>query len=340
MAAYHVFIEGAVDGSASGIEQLAAAIAARYGLPVAEVKKRLASGRFRVKGNCDRPTADTYVRDLTELGARCSIDEATPQNRANTPLPFPAQPSSPRPSGPMQSGLSAAFSGDMPAANLGALADGGMMKLSSVDGVDDRVAPSAAAFAPPGGSPPAQAAAAKPSAEPVDMFAPPDAADEAAFKVELAPDEAIRAAKKRASVPPVEAPIAETPAAPVARISRPSIQPPTAALAGRGLADPKTRLAVGVVVAIVLGFVPAHMIASAREHSAYGEIDAKVAKQQAEADTPDTYDVLDGFRDGQLARKYDERRNIAILALLIWGVVGGGVAYVWFRRVPWDKLAS
>ena len=76
MAAYHVFVEGAVDSSPPGIDRLAAAIAEHYGLPVAELRVRLAKGRFRVKGNCDRETADAYVRELTTLGARCAIEDA------------------------------------------------------------------------------------------------------------------------------------------------------------------------------------------------------------------------------------------------------------------------
>ena len=359
MAAYHVFVDGAADRSAAGIERLATAIAGHYGLPIADLRTRLASGRFRVKGNCDRATADSYVRDLTALGARCSVDEATPQNRASTPLPFPAQPPArpSQPPAPLQSGLAAAFSGEMPTASLGALDDGSLLKLSSVDGADDPAPEAVSAFAPPAVATPkpagpakpaaakpaaAKPAAAKPAAasEPVDMFAPPDAEAEAAFRVELADDEVERAAKKRASVPRVEVPVPASAPAPVpaARSSQPSIQAP-AAPTGSGLADPKVRFALGVLIAIVLGFIPAHLLASVREHSAFAEIDQKIEKQQREADTPDTYDALDAFRAGQLARKRDERRNIAMLALLVWGIAGAGVAYVWFRRIPWDRAS-
>ncbi len=101
------------------------------------------------------------------------------------------------------------------------------------------------------------------------------------------------------------------------------------------MADPKTRFAIGVLIAIVVGFVPAHLLASVREKSAYSEIDRAVEQTQREADTQDTYDALDGFRQRQLARKYDARRSAAILAFLVWGVIGGGIGYVWFRRIRW-----
>ena len=55
--------------------------------------------------------------------------------------------------------------------------------------------------------------------------------------------------------------------------------------------------------------------------------------------TPDAYATLDATRASFLERKRDERRNIAVIALAIWALVGGGIAYGWFRRVPWDDLA-
>ncbi|MEO6777650.1 MAG: hypothetical protein ABI467_32285 [Kofleriaceae bacterium] len=395
MALYHVFVDGAADGSPAGEDQLAEAIAAHYGLPVADLQARIASGRFRVKGNCDRPTADSYLRDLTALGARCSLEEASASNASKTPLPFPAvtaqppaRPSQsalpPRPTTPpandpkpaartatpakgFQSGLAAAFSGEQQVGSLGALDDGAFMKLSSVDGQDDRA--SETAFAPPPGppgppgpdakAPPAASAKppAKPKDEPIDMFAPPDA-DDANFRVDLAPDEVARAAKKKVSIPPESEPHETAPVEPApgttgpGRASRPSMQVPPASIHDRasrpslqapdmarttGLRDPNTRFALGVVIAIVLGFLPAHLIAHLQEASAYASIDANVTAVQHDAVTPDDYAALDTFRTGQLARKHDERRNIALLAMLIWGAAGAGIAYVWFRRIPWDR---
>jgi hypothetical protein len=395
--AYHVFVDGATDRSPAGLEKLAVAIAEHYGLPVTDLRARIASGRFRVKGNCDGATADMYVRDLTRLGARCSIEEATPHNKANTPLPFPAvrpagatappsKSTAPKPSLPppiggaprvtqppatagalrstqppanYQSGLSAAFSGDSPAASLGALEDGAMLTLGAVDGSDDS-APAAndKAFAPPsdfasasiGPAPEKPAAkpktkADKPKDEPLDMFAPPDA-ESAELKVDLAPDEIERSARKRASTPPASVPVVATPE-PVAtsaapgRYARQSLQVQNAPVAPRGpsgLANPKTRMVAGVVLSIAIGFIPAHLVASSREKSAYAAIDAKVIATQREAETPDAYAQLDSFRSDQLARKHDDRRNIAIMAMLIWGAVGGAIAYGWFKRIPWDRF--
>ena len=88
------------------------------------------------------------------------------------------------------------------------------------------------------------------------------------------------------------------------------------------------------MLAILLGFIPAHLVARMREHSAYADIDAKVEALGKSADTPEAYDSLDKSRAVQLDHKYSERRSIAMLALVIWAVFGGGIAYVWIRRWP------
>src|SRR5688572_7177073 len=237
-AMFHVFGEGATDATPAGMHKLAQAIAQHYGLPATDLLARLQKGRFRVKGNIDRELADKYCRDLERLGARCVVEAANAQNSAKaTPLPFPAvRPATPPAGVPAaggaqqyQSGLAAAFSGEMPSASLGALEnEGASFALSSVDGADDK-APSAPSFEPPAGGhsasigpapdKPKAGKADKPKDVPLDLFAPPEAAAEAAFKVDLADDEPDP--RKRASTPP---PVADE--AP-ARKSQPSMQPPS-----------------------------------------------------------------------------------------------------------------
>ncbi|HTR54788.1 MAG TPA: hypothetical protein VMJ10_29065 [Kofleriaceae bacterium] len=365
---FHVFVEGAKDGSPAGLDRLAKAMAAHYGLQPADLLARLQSGRFRAKGNCDRATAEQYVRDLERLGARCTIEPVAgapaPPARASTPSLQPAT-KAPAPApvaakaGPAQfsSGLSAAFSTDSAQADVGAFAklESGALSLASVDGsggTDEAVA--AEAFAPPPAvaaapaKPEAKPAAAKsakparPKDEPLDLFVPPDAGGD--FKVELADDEVERSAKKRASTPPPNEPAAE-PAPAVARTrSQLSLAPATdsapAAPRGNPLGDERVRLVAGVVLAILIGFVPAHFVAAVREKSAYAAVDREVETAQSDAQTMDTYDALDARRAELLARKYDERRSIAITALLIWAAAGAGIAYVWFKRVPWDRVSN
>jgi hypothetical protein len=378
MATFHVFVDGALDASNDGVNRLATAMASRYGLPAADVAARLGKGRFRVKANVDKATADTYARDLQAIGARVTLEEvgappaAKPTPPAGTSRPPPASALPPRSTPPLgapkppaastpggaksglQSGLAAAFASETPSASLGALAgDLGSFSLSSIDGAED-AAPPQAAFTPPPAPEkpkaplPAPKPAAKPSAKPVDtpldLFAPPDAQAEADFKVDLAPDEAERHARKQVSAPPPTAdsnpaPIPVTPirghTLPHQPLAAGAVRPRNAAFAGALRFGQHERFVVGVLLTIVLGFVPAHIIAAIRERSAFKSVDERVATTQAQAVTPDAYARLDKFRADQLERKESERSSIAILAFAIWAAAGSGIAYVWFRRIPW-----
>lgn len=386
---FHVFVEGAKDASPGALQRLAEAMATHYGIPAAELAKRLATGRFRVKGNVDRATADRYAQDLDRLGARCVIEPA--DGRATPPagmsalslatppagLPVVSRTETPpqRPSQQQyQSGLSAAFSSEpAPAsAGFGALEKGdGALSLASVDGSDSGGGQAAdASFAPPdaGGLPasigPAPekpkakpdkpAKAAKPKDEPVDLFIPPEQQGEE-MKVELASDEVDRSARKRASTPPAgmqtaagaePVPAVARTMTPPPRKSQPSIPAQTppegvavAAPSGNMFADGRVRFAAGVLLAIILGFVPAHFVAAMREKSSFDEIDNNLISAQ-NVTSMDEYATLDQLRDQQLDRKKSSRRTIAIMAFVIWGAAGAGVAYVWFRRIPWARVTD
>src|SRR5204863_835029 len=96
------------------------------------------------------------------------------------------------------------------------------------------------------------------------------------FKVDIAADEADFSARKRASTPPPMATVdgADSPRAssqkipvtPAQRKSQPSLQVPNQAVAMATsvpsklgpLGDERVRFAAGVMLAVLLGFVPAH----------------------------------------------------------------------------------
>jgi hypothetical protein len=262
--------------------------------------------------------------------------------------PKPAPP--PSASAQYQSGLSAAFAPSEAPASLGALdSENVSFSLASVDGADEQAAASAGGFEPPAasmsasiGPPPEKAKTPakpdKPKDVPLDLFAPPDAQD-AQLAVNIADDDVPRRKSEPVIPVPADAAAAATPAM---RRSQPSLQTP-AAPAGAAtssklgpLADLRVRFAAGVVVAILVGFIPAHLVASMREGS-YKDIDNKVIAAQQMADTPETYAQLDRLRADQLERKRGEQRNTAIIALAIWGLVGGAVAFGWFKKVPWER---
>jgi hypothetical protein len=419
MAAFNVFVEGATDATPEGLQKLAASIAGHYGLPAADLLARLQKGRFRVKGNIERAMAESYVRDLTRLGARCVIEDANADAFGGaTPIPFPAPkpeaaaPARPTPppsslppratptpstppsalppratptpstppsalppraggpsippatSGQFQSGLAAAFTGDTPSADLGALGrEDAPFSLSTVDGADDEAgSPDAAAgggfaasIGPAPESPPQKAAkpgakAAKPKDEPLDMFAPPEMQGDE-FKVDIAADEPAVSRTKTPLPPPAEPePPARTssqkiPTTPTTgRISKPSLQAPNVPVDVVApssnkfgpLGEPRVRFAAGIFLAIIIGFVPAHFVAKMREDSAFATVDKKVIVAQQTADTLDTWRALDSLRADQLARKEAEKRNAAIIGFVVWALVGAGVGWAFFKKVPWD----
>ncbi|MEO7093330.1 MAG: hypothetical protein ABI175_08775 [Polyangiales bacterium] len=402
MGLFHVYVE-APTRDPDTIKRLAETIGKKYGVPVADLEKRLTAGRFRVKANVDRETAEVYAKALGDSGARVKIEDAVATPPAGIPVVVaqdgsapasrvPARPSSsslpprttgsslppanaprpsasslppanaPRPSasslppqnqtksGPVvASGLSAAYTDSSAATDLGALGSDSI-SLSSLDGSD---ASGDDAFAPPVDlSPTVDKPAARPASakvaklkqkdEPLDLFAPPDAAEDAAFTVELAADEVDHRARKMSTPPAgVPVPIAPSPSTATPQLRRRAATPAAGipiTVSPDAQEPPRWQFAAGVVLSILLGFIPAHLIASSRERSAFTKIDREVSEQQAAADSPDLYDALDAFRSAKQTQKQGEKKSIAMLSMMIWGITGAGLAYVWFRRVPWDKL--
>jgi hypothetical protein len=255
------------------------------------------------------------------------------------------------------SGLSAATMDPGTPTNLGALDTSSPLALSSLDGNDAMSdADSSGSFGPPleldngpSGEPgkliaPKAAPGTtkppvskdRPKDEPLDLFAPPDAGEEH-VAVELAADEVEYKARKQTPLPmPVAVPPRDATPIPQ-RSSSPAIAQATQAPARSKLgplADLKIRFAAGVVAAILVGFLPATLIASIRERSAFKAIDDSYVQTTLDP-ANQTADVDASFLD----KKKSARRDIALTSMLIWAIGGGAIAYVWFRRVPWDRWA-
>lgn len=375
---FDVYVEGAVDPSPEATSRLAEVMSQRYGLPATDLVSRLAKGRFRVKANIDEQSATTYAKDLETIGARVTVAEARvgstlpppragvsqppanrPQNssqpfRAGSSLPPSNRPQTPSsrppiggviPPGKYASGLAAAFHENTPIPELGALESHDSLSLSSVDGVDGAddhavIAPVIDRGLAAAAKPAKVAKADRPKDVPVDLFAPPDAAAEQKF--ELAIDDSPR---KRATTPPAAAPVAvgDRPSTPVLRKKSPTIQQlPIGGVVTSSAEDtPRWRFAGGVLAAVIIGFIPAHCVASIREDSAFDAIDQRVVTVESQAnrsDAPVPPARIDAFRAEELEYKRGKRRSIALVSMLIWGLAGAGVGYVWFRKVPWDKV--
>lgn len=270
-------------------------------------------------------------------------------------LPSATAEPAPRPSAPQfASGLAAAFAEQSPDADLGALGGDSAigMSLASLDGEDSPS--SSGQFDQPADEPGEQLPASigpaasraptpppksrVPASEPLDMFAPPDA-DEAAQLMDLHTDEVDDQARRRQSAPQV-APIPPTPTSsqqlrrtPTAMAAEPE---PRLAMERADL--PRPHVIAGAVLSVLVAFVPVHYVAGMRERSAFERIDREVMATQAQADTLETHAALDGYRARQLENKESARQTIALTSMLLWAVLAAGLAYLWFRRVPWNRF--
>jgi hypothetical protein len=352
---YQVFIDRARDPSPLATVTLAKLIAERFRLPAEAISARLAQGRFRVKSGVDLPTAERFAADLEALGAVCSIvDDATnqPVSRARAaappvneePAPAPHADADDAPSSSpadYQSGLAAAFGGGAAGSqDIGALGDpeSGSFSLATIDGADDRDrAPAVAqSFSPPGADEPPLA----------DLFAPPESNEELALGIDTDPVPPM-VARAPAAAPPQELlsllPEGAAPTVPRAPEGNP-IQRGRAALAQR----PGVRAAVGAMLAMLLGFAVAHVVGVVRESSAFDaprESTAAAAATYAgttvgtAAEQAELTAAFQRQRAAQLAIMKDSKQSIAILAGVVWLLVAGGVGFVWWRVIDWDRWA-
>jgi hypothetical protein len=357
VATYQVFVERPSSKAPDALDRLAAAMAQRYGLPLDQLEPRLRAGRFRVKNNVDLDTAEKFAADLEKLGAIVSVVDANGVALARSkPTPTPTPAPAPAPRAPQtqtnpptfSSGLSAAFSGTR--ANdpdLGALGDvSGNFAVASLDGSDERAAAPSGSFAPPSssndalpasmGPPIAQPKPSKHDA-PIDMFAPPDAEAEVALAVDLP-------AKKRPSAASM---------APPTHSAHPERSLPSAAKGGESKDAPtgpsalaqfagntRARFAAGALLTVIVGFVPAYVLSTVRERSAYAEVDRHLAEKAAQLRTMEQWNGFDKIRDASADEKIAEKHAIALTSALLWAVVSAGFAFVWFRKIDWDRFAS
>ncbi len=300
---------------------------------------------------------------------------AQPAVAPRPPAPAPSTGSS-----AYQSGLSAAFGGASEQA-LGALqdqADGGAWKLSSLDGSEEE-APATPPFdpsmrelptsdddgmltlmdgasgaappkpAPPDRSPAGELAnpgraptATKPSAPPVDAFAPPEMSEEEQL-LELA----VKAPPKPPPKPSPSPPGPELSPEPTSTRSAPkqggTVAPAESpVLRARMLlaSDARARFAAGVFLAVILGFIPAHVISSMRESAAEAPIVAELREQYAAASDPLEYAGLGEIRQAKLELLGSRQSSIAITGCVLWAALGGGIAWLWFRKIDWARYAS
>ena len=217
-------------------------------------------------------------------------------------------------------------------------------------------APSGPAPARPAPSGPARAAAATepPSgpvavakAPPADPFAPP--AEKVAAPIELAYTERARpgsspkpqsivaagtgphvAARASGRMPTASSlPVGAQPASAGSPARR---APAQQGLGLRALADPRARLGLALVAGLLLGFLSAHLYASAAEDR-LDEIRLELLREPA-AQSGDEFQLAVERHDLARSRMGRAKNRIVLTTGFIWLVVGAGVAYGVWRFIP------
>jgi hypothetical protein len=96
---------------------------------------------------------------------------------------------------------------------------------------------------------------------------------------------------------------------------------------------PALRLVAGLVLALVLGYLPATLYASSSESSRYHAIRAELSSNQT-VETREQWEALDapdGVRAEAMTELERARGRIRITTAMIWLAVGGLIGFAWFR---------
>ena len=91
------------------------------------------------------------------------------------------------------------------------------------------------------------------------------------------------------------------------------------------------RLVAGLLLAFVVGFVPAQLYASSRAGAAHDDASAALVAEYSAADTPERWRALASTREEAAALLDARRDRVVVSACLLWAVVAGAVGFAWFR---------
>jgi hypothetical protein len=301
---------------------------------------------------------------------------------ATVAAPAPTAPAPPAPAAPDQyeSGLSAAFGpsgGARPSQELGAI-DTGEFKLSSIDGVDGDAGvfaeqaqvtppPGDGAFAPPTSEEKQLKLETDPGSErleatPIpdaselpevsDMFAPPEAEEEALQLLETEPVQPRKTPPPMsAAAPPEHMSEADaagasfgdsTGAAEAQAEGAVRAKPKTdvrALFRERVVQKPRVRLAAGVVLCLFLAWIPAKIFWGAKVDNAQAELNLSMQEPASLAKTDENaWKDLDDIGRAQKSLAESRLVNTKISAVLIWVAFGGVLGFLYFKKIPWDDI--
>jgi hypothetical protein len=349
-----VFIERPRDRSPDGRERLGRALAIRFRLDENVVMGALAAGRrLRAKADLAEPLARRLAQDLEAMGAvvavsphkassstgQSAVAPAAGGGTAAAHPPVPPRLVSAAPVAPEQVVTFSSYSANTPSLTLATLdgedAEGPIAELSLATPPPPSPAPSGSQ--PP---PPRTSGARDVFRPPTDEGPPLELVARPSRPGKIAPMPSMASA--RVQTPTVEATaVAGARSAPQVTLVSPDEGPPAPRSASAGSVpaprggfpdlvtrDPRGRLVAGLLLGLVVGFVPAHLYASFAEDK-LDDIGAALAREPPPVSEADHALLMQQFDLAQ-ARVGRVRARTVVVTAVVWLLAGAaGAAGYW-----------
>ena len=105
-------------------------------------------------------------------------------------------------------------------------------------------------------------------------------------------------------------------------------------LAARG----RGAFVTGVAIAMLCGFLIAHVVGVIQETNAFPPARKELLASYAEATDESSHAGLESIRASTIDLISSRKRRIATTSMLLWLVVSAGIGFVWFRVIRWEQL--
>ena len=284
---------------------------------------------------------------------------AAPTGSASTLPPSSnekAQPAADGAGNQYESGLAAAFGSDRSSQDLGILGgeeatDGGSMRLATIDGDEggraaeepsEAAAPVAAATSEEAFLPPEMQEGAE---DDLSLLTPvPEMLADAPASAGPGPEPGMPGASDSGQMPaasssaqmPAASPSSQMPAASSPTLPR---KKSSASSLTTLASNARARFAVGVLLGLLVGGLPAYVLGASRHDSAVSEIKKDLRDDYAQAVTPERWDLLEQSRQGAAELIESKQRSIAIGSISLWLVLAAVLLFVWERKIDWTRWA-
>jgi len=161
-----------------------------------------------------------------------------------------------------------------------------------------------------------------------DAFLPPEETSKAALELAMEPEAAVAPAPL-ASSPPASAPTQQP--------TRTSTVPKKSSALSLLVSSERIRLVVGVVLALLVGFMVSSALGSSLENRRYSSVVGELKAAYLAVDSAEAWEELDVLRTTTIQALERRRKNVVITSSLVWLAISCLLLWLWLRIVPWDR---